>query len=68
MSQNTRKLRYMAYLLRLWETNDNGRYVWRMSLESPTTGERQGFTSVADLCAHLKQETGNNEGESDLQP
>ena len=34
-----------------------GTLVWCASLESPTTGERQGFVGLADLLAFLEQET-----------
>ena len=56
MSRNRKKLRYFSYLLRLWETDDNGYRVWRVSLEIPGTGERHGFASLADLLVYLEQE------------
>ena len=34
---------YLAYMLRLWQVNDDGKPVWRASVESPHTGERHGF-------------------------
>jgi|GEM_PF-857105 len=47
---------YRSYLLRLWlEPNDPPE--WRAMLESPSSGERIGFGSLAALCAFLKQET-----------
>ena len=49
--------RYVSYLLRLWQTQREGVLVWRASLESPTTGEREGFAGLADLYAFLEQET-----------
>jgi hypothetical protein len=49
--------RYISYLLRLWQTEDDGTLAWRASLESAHTGERQGFASLAELCAFLEQET-----------
>jgi hypothetical protein len=55
MSEEQR--RYVSYLLRLWQTQREGALVWRASLESPTTGERQGFACLADLFAFLEQET-----------
>jgi len=51
------KPRYRAYLLRLWETEDEGRCVWRASLEDPATGERHGFASLEALVAYLVRET-----------
>jgi hypothetical protein len=45
--------RYLSYLLRLWQTEDEGALIWRASLESSSTGERRGFASVAELYAFL---------------
>ncbi|MBK8986764.1 MAG: hypothetical protein IPM39_11905 [Chloroflexi bacterium] len=56
MRQSRRKPRYFAYLLRLWETEDGGRRVWRASLEFPATGERRGFASLSELFAYLEGE------------
>ena len=55
MSEETR--RYVSYLLRLWQVQAKDGLVWRASLESPTTGERKGFASLADLCVFLEHET-----------
>jgi hypothetical protein len=55
MSEDRR--RYISYLLRLWQTQREGGLVWRISLESPTTGERQGFAGLAELCVFLERET-----------
>ena len=49
--------RYVSYLLRLWQTEREGALIWCASLESPTTGERQGFVGLADLYLFLGQET-----------
>jgi len=57
------KSRYLSYLLRLWQTGDEENTVWRASLESPTTGERQGFASLKKLCAFLQAQTGDREYE-----
>ena len=45
--------RYLSYLLRLWQTSDGEKQIWRASLESPGTGERRGFASLADLFDFL---------------
>jgi len=45
--------RYLAYLLRLWQTGDEGEQVWRASLEVPGTGERHGFADMQDLVDFL---------------
>ncbi len=50
--------RYLSYLLRLWQTSDGGRQVWRASLESPGIGERRGFASLKDLFVFLQTQTG----------
>lgn len=52
--------RYMSYLLRLWQTEHDGRQVWRFSLESPGTGERQGFTTMGALCEFLQAQVRDN--------
>ncbi len=57
MSRNKKKPRYFSYLLRLWETDDGGRRVWRASIEFPANGERRGFASLADLFLYLEHET-----------
>jgi hypothetical protein len=46
--------RYLSYLLRLWQTSDGEKQVWRASLESPGAGERQGFASLEDLFGFLR--------------
>jgi hypothetical protein len=48
---------YLAYLLRLWQVNDEGKPVWRASLESPHTGERHGFANLELLFAFLEEKT-----------
>ena len=48
---------YLAYLLRLWQVNDEGKPVWRASLESPHTGERHGFANLEMLFAFLEEKT-----------
>jgi hypothetical protein len=51
--------RYISYLLRLWQIRSEGELVWRASLESPHTGERRGFASLADLFTFLEKEIGH---------
>lgn len=48
----------MAYLLRLWQVEAEEDAPWRASVESPRTGERQGFASLAELMAFLEKEIG----------
>jgi hypothetical protein len=49
---------YVSYLLRLWQIRSEGELVWRASLESPHTGERQGFANLDDLFDFLQKQTG----------
>lgn len=57
---------YLSYLLRLWwaggddEAPADG--VWRASLESPQTGQQQGFASLDDLFDFLREQTSNLRG------
>ena len=60
--------RYMSYLLRLWQTESDDGLVWRASLESPQTGERVGFPSLADLVTHLGREMRDHERGEALVP
>ena len=55
---NGERRRYVSYLLRLWQTQQEGAMVWRASLESSRTGERQGFADLDALIAFLRQQTG----------
>ena len=50
--------RYLAYLLRLWKTDEEVGSIWRASLESPHSGEHLGFTDLKALFAFLEEETG----------
>jgi hypothetical protein len=49
--------RYLAYMLRLWQAGDDEEPSWRVSLESPHTGERHGFAGLAQLVAFLEEQT-----------
>jgi hypothetical protein len=65
--------RYLSYMLRLWQTDVNGELVWRASLESPHTGERQGFADLESLFAFLEEQTGDpsrrvEDGEAERSP
>ncbi|NIN64530.1 MAG: hypothetical protein GTO63_07475 [Anaerolineae bacterium] len=52
----TERQRYLAYMLRLWQTGED-RMAWRASLEDAHTGARQGFASLDALFAFLQEET-----------
>lgn len=62
-----RQRRYISYLLRLWQTRDGTRSIWRVSLEDPYAGECRGFADLEQLCAFLKQKI-SADGGSDGQP
>lgn len=49
--------RYLSFLLRLWQTDDQGQAVWRASLESPGSRERLGFASLDELFRFLETQT-----------
>ena len=49
---------YLAYMLRMWRVEAEDGPVWRGSLESPHTGERQGFANLDMLFAFLGEKTG----------
>jgi len=53
---------YQAYLVRLWQVHSSGKQVWRATLESPHTGERQAFADLAGLFAYLEQQTSDPDG------
>ena len=48
---------YLAYMLRLWAVDSNNESVWRASLESPATGDRQAFRSLSALFEFLEEKT-----------
>ena len=46
--------RYQSFLLRLWQSDEAGRLVWRASLESADGGQRHGFSNLHGLFAYLE--------------
>jgi hypothetical protein len=48
---------YLAYLLRLWRVRYQGRWQWRASIDSPHTGERRSFGTLAGLLTFLEDKT-----------
>jgi hypothetical protein len=44
---------YKSYLLRLWTATQDGKPVWRASLQSTITSQRQGFPDLESLFAYL---------------
>ena len=53
-----RKRRYLAYLLRLWQVQDEGETGWRASVENVHTGQKVGFAHLDQLVAFLRERTG----------
>ena len=51
---------YQAYMLRMWRVDTGRGPAWRASLESPHTGERQGFANRQLLYAFLEEKTGED--------
>jgi hypothetical protein len=49
---------YLAYMLRMWRVEAEEGTVWRASVESPHTGERDGFANLEVLFAFLEEKTG----------
>jgi hypothetical protein len=51
---------YLAYMLRMWRVDTEEGTVWRASVESPHTGERQGFANLQLLFAFLEEKIGGD--------
>jgi hypothetical protein len=64
---------YLSYLLRLWQVHTErvgpqaGGTVWRASLESSLTGQRQGFASLDELFEFLAWQTDRVAGAAETQ-
>ena len=56
-SLNEKQPRYLSYLLRLWQVQENEHTTWRASLESSHTGEKWGFADLDALCVFLHEQT-----------
>lgn len=60
---------YLAFMLRLWRAGDvpapGQAAAWRAALESPHTGERIGFGSLAELFTFFTEEVMCCEAEAD---
>jgi hypothetical protein len=63
---NVRPRKYLAFLLRLWQVEENGCRVWRASLEDPDTGERRGFASLNLLTHYLREQARAHEDVEDI--
>gem|GEM_PF-2057545 len=56
---------YCSYLLRLWQTSNGERQIWRASLESPGSGNRRGFASLDELFEFLAAQTEHEDDRDD---
>lgn len=55
---DTEKVTYRSFLLRLWQVEQNGDWIWRCSLEETGTGRHQKFVDLDTLFGYLNAETG----------
>lgn len=58
--------KYLSYLLRLWQEEDDGKQVWRASLESSHDGERFGFATLHHLLVFLNEQAVGDETEEEV--
>ncbi len=58
---NRQQQDYLAYMLRVWKACTDEGPIWRASLESPHTGERQAFADLTALFAFLQERTEEKE-------
>jgi hypothetical protein len=54
----TEKATYRSFLLRLWQVEQNGDWVWRCSLEETGTDRHQQFVNLDALFGYLNAQTG----------
>jgi hypothetical protein len=48
---------YVSYLLRLWQAQNNGEWIWQASLENPQSGQRRAFANLDDALAFIRLQT-----------
>lgn len=48
---------HLSYLLRLWQVQEEGKNVWRASLQRPGADRRLGFATLEQLFGFLRDET-----------
>jgi hypothetical protein len=54
---NANRMRYQAFMLRLWQVRVGDEPVWRASLEIPGVEGRQGFSDLESLFEYLLEQT-----------
>jgi len=68
----SKQLRYLSFLLRLWLIKQNGKDIWRASLEDLHTGEQRGFASpdlrFAFLMEQIQRRAGNEQNNRISEP
>ena len=64
----TEALHYRTYIIRAWaeEGPDAGRRAWRLTIETPSTGERRGFSSREKFMNALYQYLFDDDTENDV--
>jgi hypothetical protein len=62
--------KYYSFLVRLWESENEGNSTWHISLESSESREKQYFTSLGELLSFFENligvpsvSRGNTEGD-----
>lgn len=53
---SSRSNAYQSYLLRLWREERNGKWVWRVSLQSTQETGRCYFASLDELFVFLREQ------------
>ncbi len=48
---------YVSYLLRLWQAQNNGDWVWRASLECSQSDRQWFFANLDDLLMFVRRQT-----------
>jgi len=60
--------RYFAWLLRVWQREEENTAVHYASLEDPHTGERLGFATLEALMTYVKKCMASTKGQNDQMP
>jgi hypothetical protein len=59
------KSRYLAFLVRMWQSSDESEPIWRASVDNPHTAERHYFADLEALFAFLEEQTASRSTLSD---
>ena len=55
-------MHYRSYMLRLWQTDTNGKRGWRISLQDTESDQQENFTSMEELVIYLQNTIENFPG------